>query len=187
MAQPFLKVVYIMETDIVTNMPSPANASNTSASAPSNNMWKYIIIFLILALLGFNLFTYFGQLSHFLGAIVNRILNTFRPILAYFGYGIGEVAKKTVNVTAGAVTGGIDVLEKGLKKPPANNYKKDLKPQKHPLPAESDNRTRKAGFCYIGEDRGFRSCISVGEGDDCMSQDIYPTMDQCINPNLRSG
>jgi hypothetical protein len=187
LAQPFLKVVYIMETDIVTNMPSPANTSNISASASSNNMWKYIIIFLILALLGFNLFTYFGQLSHFLGSVVNRILNTFRPILAYFGYGIGEVAKKTVNVTAGAVTGGIDVLEKGLKKPPVKNYKKDLKPQKHPLPADADNLTRKAGFCYIGEDRGFRSCISVGEGDDCMSQDIYPTMDQCINPNLRSG
>jgi hypothetical protein len=109
-------------------------------------------------------------------------------MLAYFGYGIGEVAKKSVNVTAGAITGGIDVLEKDLKKPAREkNIKKHLKPQKHPLPAESDSRTRKAGFCYIGEDRGFRSCISVGEGDDCMSQDIYPTMDQCINPNLRSG
>lgn len=186
-----------METDIVTNMPS---SSTSSASSANNNsqMWKYIIIFLILALLGFNVLTYFGQFSHFLGAIVNRILGFFRPILAYFGYGIGEVAKKTVNVTAGAITGGIDVLEKDLKKPAAaqreKNIKKQLKPQKHPLkpqkhplPAESDSRTRKAGFCYIGEDRGFRSCISVGEGDDCMSQDIYPTMDQCINPNLRSG
>jgi len=179
-----------METDIVTNMPSSSMATSSSSSNKSH-MWKYIIIFLILALLGFNVLTYFGQFSHFLGALVNRILGFFRPILAYFGYGIGEVAKKTVNVTAGAITGGIDVLEKDLKKPAAaqreKNIKKHLKPQKHPLPAESDSRTRKAGFCYIGEDRGFRSCISVGEGDDCMSQDIYPTMDQCINPNLRSG
>ena len=182
-----------METDIVTNMPSSSMATSSSSSSSSNksHMWKYIIIFLILALLGFNVLTYFGQFSHFLGAIVNRILGFFRPILAYFGYGIGEVAKKTVNVTAGAITGGIDVLEKDLKKPATaqreKNIKKHLKPQKHPLPAESDSRTRKAGFCYIGEDWGFRSCISVGEGDDCMSQDIYPTMDQCINPNLRSG
>ena len=181
-----------METDIVTNMPSSSMAtSSSSSSSNKSHMWKYIIIFLILALLGFNVLTYFGQFSHFLGALVNRILGFFRPILAYFGYGIGEVAKKTVNVTAGAITGGIDVLEKDLKKPAAaqreKNIKKHLNPQKHPLPAESDSRTRKAGFCYIGEDRGFRSCISVGEGDDCMSQDIYPTMDQCINPNLRSG
>jgi hypothetical protein len=180
-----------METDIVTNMPDSSNTSGNSQS----HMWKYIIIFLILALLGFNLFTYFGQLSHMFGSFLDSILGFFRPILVYFGYGIGEVAKTTVNVTAGAVTGGIDVLEKGLKKPPASqkkDVKKNLKPQKHPLPAESDSLqqgkgTRKAGFCYIGEDRGFRSCISVGEADDCMSQDIYPTMSQCINPNLRSG
>jgi len=182
-----------METDIVTNMPiSSTSSTNNSGS----HMWKYIIIFLILALLGFNLLTYVGQFTKMLGNILDYILNIFRPILAYFGYGIGEVAKTTVNVTAGAVTGGIDVLEKGLKKPasgkPKKDVKKNLKPQKHPLPAESDSLpqgkgTKKAGFCYIGEDRGFRSCISVGEGDDCMSQDIYPTMSQCINPNLRSG
>jgi hypothetical protein len=44
----------------------------------------------------------------------------------------------------------------------------------------------KSGYCYIGEDRGFRSCIRVGENDKCMSGDIFPTMDICINPNLRA-
>lgn len=44
----------------------------------------------------------------------------------------------------------------------------------------------KSGYCYIGEDRGFRSCIRVGENDQCMSGDIFPTMDICINPNLRA-
>ena len=43
----------------------------------------------------------------------------------------------------------------------------------------------KSGWCYIGEDRGFRSCISVGEGDTCMSGDIFPSQELCINPNLR--
>lgn len=176
-----------METDIVTNMPE-----SVSSNGNSGKMWKYVIIFLVLALLGLNLLTYFGQLSYLVGSLVDSVLDLFRPILAYFGYGIGEVAKTTVNVTAGAITGGIDVLEKGLKKPlQKKDVKKNLKPQKHPLPAESNSLqgkgNRKAGFCYIGEDRGFRSCISVGEGDDCMSQDIYPTMNQCINPNLRSG
>ena len=45
--------------------------------------------------------------------------------------------------------------------------------------------TSNSGFCYIGEDRGFRSCIEVGEGDVCMSGDIFPTETICINPNLR--
>ena len=46
---------------------------------------------------------------------------------------------------------------------------------------------KKAGFCYIGEDRGFRSCIKVSEQDTCMSGNIFPSQDICINPNLREG
>ena len=60
-----------------------------------------------------------------------------------------------------------------------------------PVPDDAGSSTQaskaksKAGFCYIGEDRGFRSCIKVGEGDKCMSGDIFPTQDLCINPTLR--
>jgi len=43
----------------------------------------------------------------------------------------------------------------------------------------------KAGWCYIGEDRGFRSCIAVGENDHCMSGDIFPSQEICVNPKLR--
>jgi hypothetical protein len=47
------------------------------------------------------------------------------------------------------------------------------------------NPKSKSGYCYIGEDRGFRSCIEVGEGDICMSGDIFPSEAICINPTLR--
>uniref|UniRef100_A0A6C0KI32 Uncharacterized protein n=1 Tax=viral metagenome TaxID=1070528 RepID=A0A6C0KI32_9ZZZZ len=43
----------------------------------------------------------------------------------------------------------------------------------------------KSGYCYIGTDDNFRSCIKVGDNSICMSEDIFPTMDICINPNLR--
>jgi hypothetical protein len=43
----------------------------------------------------------------------------------------------------------------------------------------------KAGWCYIGEERGIRSCIEVGENDQCMSGDIFPSQEICVNPNLR--
>ena len=44
----------------------------------------------------------------------------------------------------------------------------------------------KSGWCYIGEDRGFRTCAEVGVNDKCMSGDIFPTHEICINPNLRA-
>jgi hypothetical protein len=57
-----------------------------------------------------------------------------------------------------------------------------------PQPDDATSRTQrsgKSGYCYIGEDRGFRSCIKVGEEDTCMSGDIFPTHAVCINPRLR--
>ena len=44
----------------------------------------------------------------------------------------------------------------------------------------------KGGWCYIGEDRGFRSCAQVSGSDQCMSGDIFPSKDICVNPSLRS-
>lgn len=38
------------------------------------------------------------------------------------------------------------------------------------------------GFCYIGEDQGHRSCISVNESTKCMSGDVFQTHEKCIAP-----
>lgn len=51
---------------------------------------------------------------------------------------------------------------------------------------QSSKIANKAGYCYIGEDRGFRSCIKIDEGDNCMSGNIFPSEALCINPNLRT-
>jgi len=50
---------------------------------------------------------------------------------------------------------------------------------------QQSKSTSKSGWCFIGEDRGFRSCIQVNENEKCMSGDIFPSQDICINPNLR--
>lgn len=46
--------------------------------------------------------------------------------------------------------------------------------------------SNKSGWCFIGEDKGARSCMAVGPNDMCMSGDIFPTMEVCVNPNLRA-
>jgi len=43
----------------------------------------------------------------------------------------------------------------------------------------------KAGYCYIGEDRGFRSCVKVEAGDKCMSGQTFSRQDICVDPTLR--
>lgn len=44
----------------------------------------------------------------------------------------------------------------------------------------------KAGWCYVGMDRGFRTCAEVGVNDTCMSGDIFPSQEICMNPSLRA-
>lgn len=47
------------------------------------------------------------------------------------------------------------------------------------------HQSGKSGYCYIGEDRGFRSCVKVEAGDKCMSGKVFPTQDICVDPTLR--
>ena len=165
---------------------------------------RYMLIVIILAFLGINILSSFG-------AVIKVIVDIFRPLLAILGYTIGETSKEAVkivktgsteviDVAAGTLTGGINVLEKGLtgkysKDSKSNNKGKEGKKSKtsssFPIPDESGSKTQaskansKAGYCYIGEDRGFRSCIQVNDTDTCMSGDIFPTQEICINPSLR--
>ena len=44
---------------------------------------------------------------------------------------------------------------------------------------------KQSGYCYIGTDRTFRSCIKMNSGDTCISKQVFPTKDICINPSLR--
>ena len=39
------------------------------------------------------------------------------------------------------------------------------------------------GFCYIGFDNNKRVCTNIYEGDICMSGQVFPTMNVCVNPN----
>ena len=197
------------------NMSNPTNASisfnemvtNTQTPSTSQTSRPYIqygIIILIISLLGLNVFG-------FLENITEKITDLIRPIASFLGYNLGETIKTTVStsgvgtkkiidVTTGTISGGVDVLEKGLRYK-QNRNKIDnsfldqsvpnyTKPEEVPEPDDSGSRTQskstgKSGYCYIGEDRGFRNCIEVGENDTCMSGDIFPSQEICINPNLR--
>jgi hypothetical protein len=201
-----------------------ADAATTSGSESGYSIWSIIsgiLIVLIIWVLIFNLFN------------LGKVTDWIESILKFFGYSTGETIKTTANVgaagltgstnvAAGALAGGVNMLEKGLNLTPEEKSKSQSQSQGQgqgqgqqqqqlgestesavlakglanlkkmtPFPDDATSVTQsggrsKSGYCYIGEDRGFRSCINVGENDECMSGDIFPTMDICINPNLRT-
>ena len=122
--------------------------------------------------------------------------------------------KSAVDIAAGAASSGIGVLQQtiGQRNDSQRNDQSQSQsqdPNQDPSQSQDPNQdpsqkalnqalshakkespqatssTIKSGYCYIGEDRGFRSCIQVGEEDTCMSGDIFPTQAICINPRLR--
>ena len=93
----------------------------------------------------------------------------------------------------------ISTTNSSEKKPGFNHEDKDytfldkaVRNYTGPSPSADDSTSRtqkhqsgKAGYCYIGEDRGFRSCINVEAGDKCMSGQVFPSQEICMNPSLR--
>lgn len=73
-------------------------------------------------------------------------------------------------------------IEKALDEPRKKN-----EPTPSPdLSNEADiQMAKKAGYCYVGTLNKKRTCIEIDEDDKCMSGDIFPTRDLCVNPNLR--
>ena len=60
----------------------------------------------------------------------------------------------------------------------------DKKEKTDPVPIQSNSN--EYGYCYIGTNNNVRNCAKVSSKNKCMSGDIFPTMDLCINPNLRN-
>jgi hypothetical protein len=55
----------------------------------------------------------------------------------------------------------------------------------HTSAPEPSGASGSTGWCYVGTDSGVRSCAEVGVNDQCMSGDIFPSQDICVNPSLR--
>ena len=104
--------------------------------------------------------------------------------------GVNQLHKKMNKQYGKNIRNKIDDVNTGTGKAISNNNNQNGYPST-PMPDNAGSKTQnnpvtgKTGYCYIGEDKGFRSCLQVNEGDICMSGDIFPTRDICIHPRLR--
>ena len=61
----------------------------------------------------------------------------------------------------------------------------NIKPNSQEFNSKKRFSDLKSGYCYVGKDRGHRSCIKIDENNTCMSGDIFPSNEICVNPTLR--
>ena len=196
--------------EIITNTPSLN--SNSISDAVSNNslsmnnsisesfnfqqLIKYGLVVIILALLGFNLFSHLGNLTDnirdFISPITNILGNKTGKALETTTLNTAQGIKGIGNVTGNIIESGVGLVKHGLDGPKndTTQISDPLIVDEEPEPDTTDSviqTTPKTGtgYCYVGEDRGIRSCVKINKNHKCMSGDIFPTRDICINPNLR--
>jgi hypothetical protein len=200
---------------------SSSDSSSGFLSGLANvGLTTWLIIFLILAFLGFNIFVYLAKgtqdITTFFAPLLEKILGTTANVAGQVVDVSAEGAKTVVGGTAGAINTGLTSVQNvtpnnsstSVKSQPVQNtmqepdimanntLNKSLNSQKQGQgqtdeyeaneASSSIGGSGKAGWCYIGEDRGFRSCAQVGVNDECMSGDIFPSQEICVNPNLRA-
>ncbi len=183
------------------------------------NATTWLLIILILAFLGFNIFAYLAKgtqtVTDVFAPLIEKIFGTTVAITGQAVDVSAEGAKVVVGATASAIEGGLTAIQditpnsatapSSVKGQPVNQQQVDtiqqstlnraLNTAQSQQPVEQDYQANeasssvhsagKSGWCYIGDDRGFRSCAQVGANDTCMSGDIFPSQEICMNPNLR--
>lgn len=234
----------IPDNDLPTLSPMSENQNIDISSNSSSFMgyfynisWQtWIVIILILALLGINIFAYLARGTEETALIFQKI---FGPILKFFGYSVLETTKQTINTSSAGAKSGIDIVDKnatnlidtiqqtpvgtstgvsipqgkmssssfpqslnqnqnqnlnqnmnqGLERDSLSRALDNAKQGDNVSPDDSRSSiqtTGKSGWCYIGEEQGTRTCSEIGVNDVCMSGNVFPNLEICMNPNLRA-
>jgi len=96
---------------------------------------------------------------------------------------VSQQNKKQINTTSAANAGSTQVenadTENSMQTALNNAPTQTQQTEETPAPVSADRKSSGPGYCYIGDDQGHRSCISVSESTKCMSGDVYANLDAC--------
>lgn len=76
-------------------------------------------------------------------------------------------------------------LADAVDKPRKKKRDDDVVPDDSGSTVQQSKGAGKAGWCFVGEDRGFRSCVRVGVNDECTSGEVFSSKAICVEPTLR--
>jgi len=217
-----------------TSFSSPNSLNNISESTidvtPSSifsSIWFWLILIIVLAFVGFNIFSYLAKGTDILVEFTSFFTDIFETISKFIINLSATGTQAASSVGASAIDTSLDVVKENTdgrsNEQPENKekpqqgqpqqgqqqqsqqqqqlYMQQQKPyptsypqsnefppsqtEMEPMPASAMDADNKSGWCLVGQEQGFRSCIEVNEFDKCISGNIFPSKDICTNPNLR--
>jgi len=164
-----------------------------------------LVILLTFSVLGVNIVLFFGM-------IIQKFLKTVSPLferaLSDLGYATGSAINSSSSVVSGASKKGIDILhgsllnagdllidasDQGKTSRSLDESVNSAPPTMKPREPEADDSTNpiqnpvssnKNSWCLVGEYHNKRGCIEIADGDKCMSGQVFPSQQLCLNPTL---
>ena len=200
---------------------------DVTPSSIFSSIWFWLILIIVLAFVGFNIFSYLAKGTDVLLQFTLFFTDIFKNI-SKFIVNIGATGIQSASdVGASAIDTSLEVVKENTdgrpnepepqqqqqgqqqqqsqqqqqgqqqqqlymqqQKPyptsyPQSNEFPPSQTEMEPMPASAMDADNKSGWCLVGQEQGFRSCIEVNEFDKCISGNIFPSKDICTNPNLR--
>jgi cytoskeletal protein RodZ len=170
----------------ISNISNGLTSTTSSFSSPFKIMYIFIIIIILIIVSLF--FFYKDQILKFFDSVFNRS-NTSKVD------GENDKSESDTVVTESDkidnIPAKIDDIDKKVNTLVSNSHSHDpavktLNNKLNNISPYKESNVTSDGFCYIGYDDGQRECVDVYQGDVCMSGEIFPSLDICINPKLRS-
>lgn len=170
--------------------------------------WKmWVLIIILLTFLGVNVFLYLAQGSEFIASLLNPLLGTSLGVAGETVDVAAEGGKSAVDIVGSIAKIGLLETQSVAKKaknvnqlssakldfglpdvPDSNTLNRNIntKRKKERNVGSYEGTDTSGQWCYVGEYNGIRNCRQLEKGDVCMSGNIFPNRDICINPTLRA-
>ena len=154
----------------------------------TTRIWlKVIVVIVLLGFVGINVFLYLGFSFKKLYGLLDKLVNYIKSLLTGKKPKSKSKAKAKSKATAKQESSN-NSLDKNMKDL-ADDIEKPSPVKKETIKPDEDVSTihtsGKSGYCNVGSWKGIRSCVKVSSANECISGDIFPTKDICVNPNLR--
>jgi len=156
----------------------PISVSPEPVSPPVDivyRIFRIVLMIILIVILALNAFLFLNERTD----IFTKYLGI--PILT-----TTSTVKGTVNTANKGGKMVLDVIKDSINdlfSLPEMAIKQFINNSKSNNNVESSNNQKK--YCYIGKENNKRVCVEMDNNDSCESNKIFPTMDVCINPNLK--
>ena len=173
---------YSIQPNIVSNYTTPSVEPLISNVTPKKILIKpktyciaNLIIITLMILIGFYAYHNDGndRISIFIRNLITKIENAIKNVFNVF-------EKKTNNIFDNSM------YDMKNSKVYVNNLGKPISNNKYINDNSNTSMIQKRGktsYCYVGTDRGYRSCIEMGEEDLCESGETYNDERTCVYPS----